>query len=109
MVTAVADPILARYERVRKGQQKGTLQIRGRFQLTVNQHPVFLFEVWSCQTYKPGRIHYVTCKIEPKSRPEWKCTCRDFEKNGLFYPCKHIIFVQEEEWWRLRAKIKASE
>ncbi len=99
-MATVADPILARLECVRKGQQKGTLRINRRYQMTVDGHKVLLFEVWSTQTYKPGRIHYVTCSFEKGI--VWGCSCPDFEKNGLFCPCKHILFVQEEDGWRVR-------
>lgn len=61
---------------------------------------VTLWEVWSTHTHRSPRLYIVTRTEENGQKRRgcrWECTCPDFEANGQWFPCKHILFVQKEE------------
>jgi len=63
---------------------------------------VTLWEVWSTHTHRSARLYIVTRAVEEENGQKrrgckWECTCPDFEANGQWFPCKHILFVQQEE------------
>ncbi len=56
-----------------------------------------LYNVWSCQTHRRRPRVYVVIHERVTGEPgQWSCTCPDFENNGRWFPCKHIIYVQNQ-------------
>ena len=57
-----------------------------------------MWEIFSTHTHKSGR-YYIVSQIKTETAKTvvytWTCTCPDFEQNGKWVPCKHILFVQE--------------
>ncbi|WP_322793327.1 SWIM zinc finger family protein [Bellilinea sp.] len=55
-----------------------------------------IWEVWSNHTHRRSPRLYTVSRVEEQGKAHWGCTCPDFEANGQWFPCKHILYVQYE-------------
>jgi len=83
-----------RRERMLDAVEKGCFEIQSRQSYRGKGKTVTLWEVWSNHTRRRPRV-YTVSRIAEQGRVRWGCTCPDFESNGQWFPCKHILYVQQ--------------
>ncbi|GAP07452.1 MULTISPECIES: SWIM zinc finger family protein [Anaerolinea] len=84
-----------RRERMLDAVKKDCFQIQSRQFYRGEGKTITLWEVWSSHTHRRYPRLYVVSRVEAQGRIAFGCTCPDFESNGQWFPCKHILFVQQ--------------
>lgn len=92
--TVIADEAAKRRERMREAVSKGCFRIQSRQSYRGEGKTVTLWELWSSHTHRRSPRLYTVSRVEERGQTRWGCTCPDFETNGQWFPCKHILYVQ---------------
>ena len=85
-----------RRERMRDAVAKDCFVVQFRQVYRGRDKTVTVWEVWSSHTHRRSPRLYVVSRMQEQGKTSWGCTCPDFESNGQWFPCKHILYVQEE-------------
>ncbi len=79
---------------MRDAVSKGAFQIQSRQVYRTATKTVTIWEIWSSHTHRRSPRLYVVSRLKEQDKAKWGCTCPDFEANGAWFPCKHILYVQ---------------
>ena len=94
----LAESVAKRWERMQDAAQKGAFHISQTQQLRVKKDEKVVFvkmwEIWSNHTHRAPRMYLVSKAKDDTGKVVWRCTCPDFQQNGNWIPCKHILYVQ---------------
>ena len=93
---AVAKRLVRMHDAVKKGAFH--ISYTQQFRVTENDKVVFvkMWEVWSNHTHRRVRRMYLVSETKDDTgKVVWRCTCPDFQQNGSWTPCKHILYVQQ--------------
>lgn len=90
----IASEAAKRKERMRDAVDKNRFHIQHQQTYRIGDKKVRMWEVRSTHTRRYPRV-YLVSKTTAEDFVEWKCTCPDFEANGRWFPCKHILYVQD--------------
>ncbi|GIV65473.1 MAG: hypothetical protein KatS3mg046_733 [Bellilinea sp.] len=96
MKAVVNNEAKKRRERMQDAVSKGHFAIESRQVYRGKDKTITIWEVRSSHTHRRSPRTYTVSRVQEQGRTHWGCTCPDFEANGQWFPCKHILFVQEE-------------
>ncbi len=83
-----------RLQRMHDAVKKARFRIQSRNLYRSEDKTATIWEVWSNHTHRRSPRLYVVSRVEARGRITWNCTCPDFEANGHWFPCKHILYIQ---------------
>lgn len=92
--TFVSSEKTKRLQRMQDAVRKGSFHIQDWQVYRIGDKRLTIWEVRSTHTHRSPRV-YLVSKVTMEDLFEWKCTCPDFEANGKWIPCKHILYIQE--------------
>lgn len=94
--TIISNEATKRRERMYDAIQKGNFEITYKQSYSGGQgKTVTIWKVWSNHTHCRSPRLYTVSQVKEQGRSHWACTCPDFEANGQWFPCKHILYIQE--------------
>ncbi|GIV65541.1 MAG: hypothetical protein KatS3mg046_801 [Bellilinea sp.] len=98
MKAVIASEASKRRERMYDARSKGAFQIQSRQVYRNGGKTLTVWELWSSHTHRRSPRCYTVTRVQENGKtPHWGCTCPDFEANGAWFPCKHILYVQSRE------------
>jgi len=88
-----SEALVKRMDRAKKARERGQFRLLSRYTVVNSEGwKTIVYEVWSCQTHRRNpRVYLVSHDL---SKGLWTCTCPDFQQNGNWTPCKHVLYVQ---------------
>lgn len=94
MKAVISNEITKRQERMRDAVAKGSFEILSRQRYRSQGKTITVWEVWSNHTHRRKPRLYVVSRVQEGNVLHWGCTCPDFETNGQWFPCKHILYLE---------------
>ncbi len=94
---SIASELAKRRERMQDAVSKGHFAIESRQVYHGDGKTITIWEVWSSHTHRRSPRLYAVSRVQEQGRTHWGCTCPDFEENGKWFPCKHILYVAQGE------------
>jgi tRNA U38,U39,U40 pseudouridine synthase TruA len=94
MKSIIGTEVSKRRERMQNARAKNAFHIISKLKYKLRDEVITAWEICSTHTHRSPR-YYIVSRHYNGEHSRWECTCPDFEANGDFFPCKHILYVQE--------------
>jgi len=92
--TIISTEASKRRARMQDALEKNAFRFVSKVKYKLGDELVTAWEICSTHNRRSPR-YYIVSRHVYKGEIKWACTCPDFEANGVFFPCKHILYVQQ--------------
>lgn len=87
----LSSEITKRVHRMQDAVKKGAFSMVDRYAVMHNGNRAVVYTLKSWHTHRRSPRLYTIMQ----ESGNWRCSCPDFEQNGAYYPCKHILYIKE--------------
>ncbi len=85
----MSSELVKRVNRMQDAVNKGAFQLVDHYTARYNGQTIHVYELRSWHTHRRSPRLYTIVR----EGSTWHCSCPDFEQNGAYYPCKHILYI----------------